>query len=89
MNSATCSSCSLAPTRWVIPSRCHRVPRDRVDAVRLAMEAMVKDPAFRADAAKRRLDLLPARWDELERTVAEAFQATPAEIAIARKFYKQ
>ncbi len=65
------------------------VPRDRVDAVRLAMEAMVNDPAFRADAAKRRLDLLPARWDELERTVTEAFQATPAEIAIARKFYKQ
>ena len=65
------------------------VPRDRADAVRLAMEAMVKDPAFRADAAKRKLDLLPARWDELERTVAEAFQATPAEIAIAQKFYKR
>ena len=65
------------------------VPRDRVEAVRLAMDAMVKDPAFQADAAKRKLDLLPARWDELERTVAEAFQATPAEIAIARKYYKQ
>jgi tripartite-type tricarboxylate transporter receptor subunit TctC len=65
------------------------VPRNRIDAVRLALENMVKNPEFLADAKKRNLDLLPARWDELEQTVAEAFEATPAEIEIARKYYKQ
>ena len=43
----------------------------------------------RADAQKRKLDLLPGRHDELEKTVAEAFAASPAEIEIARKYYKQ
>ena len=65
------------------------VPRDRVDAVRGALMAMVKDPEFLADAAKRKLDLLPGRHDELAKTVAEAFAASPAEIEIARKYYKQ
>ena len=41
------------------------------------------------NAAKRRLDLLPGRSDEIERTVAEAFAATPAAIETARKFYRQ
>jgi tripartite-type tricarboxylate transporter receptor subunit TctC len=65
------------------------VPRDRLDAVRLALDTMVKDPEFLADAAKRNLDLLPGRFDELEGTVAEAFEATPAAIETARKYYKQ
>jgi len=64
-------------------------PRDRIDAVRSALMAMVKDPDFLADAAKRKLDLLPGRHDELEKTVAEAFAASSAEIDIARKYYKQ
>ena len=66
------------------------VPRDRVDAVRAcAGTRWCKDPEFLADAAKRKLDLLPAGWAELEQTVAEAFAASPAEIEIARKYYKQ
>src|SRR6266567_7686137 len=62
-------------------------PRDRVQAVRLALENMVKDPEFLADAARRKLDLLPGRLDELEQTMAEAFEATPAEVEIAQKYY--
>jgi tripartite-type tricarboxylate transporter receptor subunit TctC len=65
------------------------VPRDRVEAVRNALAAMVRDPDFLADAARRRLDLLPGRHDDLEKTVAEAFAASPAEIGIARKYYTQ
>ena len=65
------------------------VPRDRVEAVRKALDAMVKDPEFLADAEKRKLDLLPGSAEELEKTVAEAFEAPPAEIEIARKYYKQ
>jgi tripartite-type tricarboxylate transporter receptor subunit TctC len=64
------------------------VPRERVEAMRAAFAAMLKDPDFLADAAQRKLDLLPGRADELEKTVAEAFQATPAEIEIARKYYQ-
>src|SRR3954453_17218559 len=65
------------------------VPRDRVETVRRALMTMVKDPEFLADAQKRKLDLLPGGHEELEKTVAEAFQATPAEIEIARKYYAQ
>ena len=65
------------------------VPQDRLDAVRNALDAMGKDPEFLADAEKRKLDLLPGSHQELEKTVAEAFEATPAEIEIARKYYKQ
>jgi tripartite-type tricarboxylate transporter receptor subunit TctC len=64
-------------------------PRERVETVRNALMQMVKDPEFLADAQKRKLDLLPGRHDELEKTVAEAFAASPAEIEIARKYYKQ
>ena len=64
-------------------------PHDRVEAVRNALVAMVKDPEFLADAEKHKLDLLPGRHDELEKTVAEAFAASPAEIEIARKYYRQ
>jgi tripartite-type tricarboxylate transporter receptor subunit TctC len=64
-------------------------PRDRIEAVRNALMLMVKDPEFLADAQKRKLDLLPGRHDELEKTVAEAFAASPAEVEIARKYYKQ
>ena len=64
-------------------------PRDRVETVRNALMLMVKDPEFLADAQKRKLDLLPGRHDELEKTVAEAFAASAAEIEIARKYYKQ
>jgi tripartite-type tricarboxylate transporter receptor subunit TctC len=65
------------------------VPRDRVEAVRQALDQMVNDAEFRADAARRQLDLLPGRYDELEKTVSEAFAASPAEIEIARKYFKQ
>jgi hypothetical protein len=31
---------------------------------------------------------MPGSYQELERTVAEAFKATPAEIEIAKKYYR-
>jgi len=64
------------------------VPRERVEAVRTAFAAMLQDPDFLADAARQHLDLLPGRHDELERTVAEAFAATPAAIEVARKYFR-
>jgi tripartite-type tricarboxylate transporter receptor subunit TctC len=65
------------------------VPRDRVEAVRRALVAMVNDREFQNDAARRRLDLLPGNHEELERTVAEAFTASPGEVGIARTYYRQ
>jgi len=64
------------------------VPHERVEAVRTAFAAMLQDPDFLADAARQHLDLLPARYDELERAVAEAFTATPAAIEVARKYFR-
>jgi len=64
------------------------VPRERVEAVRTAFAAMLQDPDFLADAARQHLDLLPGRYDELEKTVAEAFAATPAAIEVARKYFR-
>jgi tripartite-type tricarboxylate transporter receptor subunit TctC len=65
------------------------VPADRVAAIRTALETMIQDPGFRADAARHKLDLLPGSADELEKIVAEAFDAPPAAIETARKYYKQ
>jgi tripartite-type tricarboxylate transporter receptor subunit TctC len=64
------------------------VPRDRVEAVRAAFAQMLKNPDFLADAARQHLDLLPGRFDELEKTVAEAFAASPAAVEIARKYFR-
>ena len=65
------------------------VPRDRVEAIRMALNSMVKDPEFLAQAANRKLDLRPGSAEELEKIVAEAFEASPAAIETARKYYKQ
>jgi hypothetical protein len=53
------------------------------------LDAMVADPAFLAGAARRGLELLPARAEELEGAVAEAFRAPAGAIEIARKYYRQ
>jgi tripartite-type tricarboxylate transporter receptor subunit TctC len=65
------------------------VPPERLAVLRTAFDAMVKDPEFLADAAARNLDLRPGPFDELERTVVEAFAAPSAAIQTARKYYKQ
>ena len=64
-------------------------PPDRVEEIRTALTAMIKDPAFLADAERRKLDLSPGHADELERVVAEAFAAPPAAIETAKRFYRQ
>jgi tripartite-type tricarboxylate transporter receptor subunit TctC len=56
------------------------VPEDRVKALRDAFDAMVKDPAFIADAEKSGLDLDPVPGSELQKIVAEIV-ATPKPIA--------
>jgi tripartite-type tricarboxylate transporter receptor subunit TctC len=62
------------------------VPMARVEALRKAFDATMKDAAFLADAEKRRQVVEPVSGAELDRTVSEATSASPALIAKMRKF---
>lgn len=61
-------------------------PQDRVDAVRGAFEAMLKDPTFLEDAKRQDSPINAATGAELAAMIAGNFQATPEEIEIARKY---
>jgi hypothetical protein len=45
------------------------VPRDRLEALRAAYGAMVKDPAFLADAKKQRIDIKPIPGEKIQALV--------------------
>lgn len=53
------------------------VPRDRVRALRAAYAAMVRDPAFVADAEKQRVDLKFISGEDIQALVAETFALDP------------
>jgi tripartite-type tricarboxylate transporter receptor subunit TctC len=63
------------------------IPPERVQAVQTAFAAMLKDPAFMADAEKLNMAVTPASGDELAAITAATFKVTPEEIAIAKKYY--
>ncbi len=56
------------------------VPAERVDALRAAFDATMKDPAFLDDASKAQLEIDPVTGEELQRIVSEIV-ATPQPIA--------
>lgn len=62
------------------------VPMARVEALRKAFDATMKDAAFLADAEKRKQVVEPVSGAELDRTVSEATSASPALVAKMRKF---
>jgi tripartite-type tricarboxylate transporter receptor subunit TctC len=55
------------------------VPAERVAALRAAFDAMVKDPAFLAEANRARLEITPISGAELQKLLVEAY-STPPEI---------
>ncbi len=55
------------------------LPKDRIDALRKAFDATMRDPAFLADAAKAKLDVMPTAGADIERLIVELY-ATPAPI---------
>ena len=55
------------------------VPAERVEALRRAFDATMKDPAFLAEAAKLQLDVSPMTGEEVQKLVGELAR-TPAEI---------
>ena len=55
------------------------VPPDRVQAMRRAFDATLKDPAFLAEAEKLQIEILPMTGEALQKLVGE-LAATPPEI---------
>jgi tripartite-type tricarboxylate transporter receptor subunit TctC len=62
-------------------------PPDRIQALRRAFDAMVKDPEFIADLKHLRLELGPLTGEELQQLVAEVANVSPATIERVRKVY--
>ena len=57
------------------------VPADRVAALRTAFAKTVKDPAFLAEAKKRKLLIQPRKWQETEALVKKIVGASPELVA--------
>ena len=63
------------------------IPKDRLDALRNAFDAMVADPAFKADVAKLRIELEPMSGVELDRLVAQSVKMSGETREQAKAFY--
>src|SRR5215467_12115364 len=55
------------------------VPADRVEAVRRAFDATMKDPAYRAEADKLKIDVDPLSGGEVA-SLVEQVSRTPADV---------
>ena len=60
------------------------IPQDRLQAVRRAFDATMKDPAFLAEAKKLNMDVDPMTGEEMEKLIAE-FYATPQDVVARLK----
>jgi tripartite-type tricarboxylate transporter receptor subunit TctC len=63
-------------------------PKDRLQVVRSAFAATMKDPEFIADTAKSKLGLDPITGEDLEKTVGRLFKLTPAVVAKLKEVLK-
>jgi tripartite-type tricarboxylate transporter receptor subunit TctC len=55
------------------------VPAERVKILRDSFDKVIKDPALLAEAERRRLEIDPTRWDEME-SLAKDVMATPPDV---------
>jgi hypothetical protein len=78
---------SVGPTArpYVLPPG---TPKARVQILRQAYMATMKDPEFLADAAKARLDINPLDGAELEKNVKEVFNLDAKLIPRAKEILK-
>ena len=78
---------SLGPTArpFVLPPG---TPKDRVQLLRKAFMATMKDAEFLADTQKAKLDITPADGPELERNVKEIFSLEPELAAKLKEILK-
>jgi tripartite-type tricarboxylate transporter receptor subunit TctC len=63
------------------------VPADRLEALRRAFDATMKDPEFLAEVQKTRLAVNPIRGEELQKLVVEVASLSPAIIDKVRAAY--
>jgi tripartite-type tricarboxylate transporter receptor subunit TctC len=63
------------------------VPAARRDALRAALVATMKDPAFIAEAAKTQMDISPMTGAEVETFIAGLSAASPAVIARVKQAF--
>lgn len=61
------------------------VPADRVLALRTALAATVKDPAFLAEAEKQNMDVDPVSGEAIETLLKRIYASPPAVVARARE----
>ncbi|HLI19981.1 MAG TPA: tripartite tricarboxylate transporter substrate-binding protein [Stellaceae bacterium] len=59
-------------------------PQDRLAALRTAFDAMVKDPAFLAEAAKQQLDITPFSGRQIDALLKDIYATPPALVARVR-----
>ena len=57
------------------------VPAARVEALRRAFDATMRDPAFLAEAKLMEIDVDPMTGGEVQALIAEVYRTTPAHVA--------
>jgi tripartite-type tricarboxylate transporter receptor subunit TctC len=63
-------------------------PADRVAMLRAAMEKVVRDPQFLADAEKLQIDIDPISAAEVTKDFADMMDQPPEAIAAMAKYFK-
>src|SRR5262249_45588388 len=63
------------------------IPADRVQALRRAFAAAIKDPDYLAEMSKQRLEVIPMSGEELQKIVAEVGALSPAILDKVRAIY--
>jgi len=63
------------------------VPADRVEALRRAFDAVIKDPELMADAERSKIDIQPMRGEDAQVIADGIANASPAVIARARELF--
>ena len=65
------------------------IPRDRLNALRRALDAILADDLFLAEAEKQRLEIRPVSGESLEELISSMFKASPAVVSAARRAIAQ
>ena len=61
------------------------VPSDRIKILRDAFDKTIADAAFLAEAERRRLEIDPTKWDEMESLAKDVMVTPPDVVARMRK----
>jgi tripartite-type tricarboxylate transporter receptor subunit TctC len=65
------------------------IPSDRAKAMQAAFDATMDDPEFRAEAAKRKLDISPIHGKNQTELVQETFEASPEIVRKVKPFISE